>query len=345
MAGEESAVIFSLDAGATTARAIIVDSRGTLLWCGEEKGASPTYEGVDAATGMAASLWRRACGTLEGVEERIAAFAGGFAGGRSVTVRSELTSSLYQILSPDVDIHNLPVTVTDDAHIALLGALGENGPGCVVISGTGSICMIRDGRGVTTLTGGWGWPLGDEGSAKWVGWMAVRKAMTAWEEDVHTGLAELVSSEWDLGDIKENDTYELMRAAVKVAMDPEKFGKLAPGVLNLARNGDLEAVELVSETGRVLGELIRRGCNRLELKPGKPLPASFMGSLARAWSAELEIPVKESAGECGKDLEFVTPEMPAEGGAALLAFRTAGIDLGSEEIERLSEQLSRPGEL
>src|SRR5262245_60888036 len=60
------------------------------------------------------------------------------------------------------------VEVMSDAQAAFLGALGDR-PGLLILAGTGSIVIGRDGRGRWTRAGGLGPLLGDEGSAFWIG--------------------------------------------------------------------------------------------------------------------------------------------------------------------------------
>src|SRR5207249_3457338 len=60
------------------------------------------------------------------------------------------------------------VEVISDAQAALLGAIGE-GPGVLVLAGTGSIVVAHDGRGRWTRAGGLGPLVGDEGSGFWLG--------------------------------------------------------------------------------------------------------------------------------------------------------------------------------
>ena len=65
------------------------------------------------------------------------------------------------------------VRVSDDRSIALRGALGGR-DGVLAHFGTGSFLAFQSG-GRTRLAGGWGWQLGDQGSAYWV----VRSALSA----------------------------------------------------------------------------------------------------------------------------------------------------------------------
>ena len=60
------------------------------------------------------------------------------------------------------------VEVISDVEAALLGALGSR-PGVLVLAGTGSIVLGRDGHGRLARAGGLGPLIGDEGSAFWLG--------------------------------------------------------------------------------------------------------------------------------------------------------------------------------
>ena len=64
--------------------------------------------------------------------------------------------------------------IVNDALIALVAGAGQ-GPGLVLVSGTGSIAYGVSARGVAARAGGWGSALGDEGSGYWIG----RRALTA----------------------------------------------------------------------------------------------------------------------------------------------------------------------
>lgn len=339
MAGEDSVVILALDAGATNTTAAVVDGSGNLIWWGEGGSGSITRVGPEGAAGIVSSLWQRACKGREDLPGRLAAVAGGFAGGRSRAVQMDLARRILNIFAHPPCRGDLPLTLTHDAEIALTGAVGEDDPGCVVISGTGSICMVRDATGATTLAGGWGWPLGDEGSATWVGWMTVRRALESWEEGLPSALVGLVLDEWELEVEEASDPHGLMRASARAAHDIREYARLAPRVYDIAMDGDPDAASILTDTGIALGRLIRSGCRRLGMTPGEELRTSFMGSLGESWIADIEARVREGAGEYGGDLQICAPAMPAEGGAALLALKAAGIETGPEERRRLAEQL------
>ncbi len=68
--------------------------------------------------------------------------------------------------------------IVNDAIVALVAG-APAGIGIVVVSGTGSIAYGVDPAGKTARSGGWGYLLGDEGSAFWLGHAAVRLGIRA----------------------------------------------------------------------------------------------------------------------------------------------------------------------
>ena len=72
------------------------------------------------------------------------------------------------------------VEVISDVEAALLGAL-DGRPGLLVLAGTGSIVLGRDGEGRVARAGGLGPLIGDEGSAFWLGreWLRLTPTVAA----------------------------------------------------------------------------------------------------------------------------------------------------------------------
>jgi glucosamine kinase len=65
-----------------------------------------------------------------------------------------------------------------DSFAMLLGAHGGR-PGAIVAAGTGSVAEALLADGTRRLVGGWGFPVGDEGSGAWLGLHALRHAQRA----------------------------------------------------------------------------------------------------------------------------------------------------------------------
>jgi glucosamine kinase len=95
--------------------------------------------------------------------------------GGSGAARPELAAIVRHILS---ELLPPPIDVVGDIQIALEAAF-DTGPGVIVIAGTGSIAYGRDDAGRTARAGGWGFAIGDEGSAHWIGRAAVSAVLRA----------------------------------------------------------------------------------------------------------------------------------------------------------------------
>lgn len=79
--------------------------------------------------------------------------------------------------------------VDEDKRSALRGALGVR-DGAIAHFGTGSFFAMQAG-GAVRLSGGWGWRLGDEGSAYWVARRALSATLNAVDGLIaHTGLTD-----------------------------------------------------------------------------------------------------------------------------------------------------------
>lgn len=149
--------VLGVDAGGSATRAVLVQD-GEILARFEEPPLNVLLQ-TDADERLAALI------TASG-----AAAAGlGLAGLRGRAEAAEMGRRLR--IATGVD-----VVVVDDTEATLVGAFGD-GPGIVVIAGTGSNALGRDHEGRTARAGGYGFLVGDEGSAYWFASQALRAAL------------------------------------------------------------------------------------------------------------------------------------------------------------------------
>lgn len=108
--------------------------------------------------------------------------------GLSRPAEKEAFSAFLRRLLPQCSMY-----LCNDGETLLVGAL-ESTEGYCLIAGTGSLALARDREGRTARAGGLGYMLGDEGSALWIAWQAIRRAMRSREgRDLETTLlADLV---------------------------------------------------------------------------------------------------------------------------------------------------------
>jgi glucosamine kinase len=135
-----------------------------------------------------------------------------------------------------------PVLAVNDSEL-MVPAMGiEEGIGVVV--GTGSIATARNDDGMLLTAGGWGWLLGDEGSAPGL----VRESM------------RVVLTELDRGHTTDPLVARLLGAfdalAATLSASAESWGTHAPVVFAAADEGSPLAETVIREAGEVLASLI-----------------------------------------------------------------------------------------
>ncbi len=163
------------------------------------------------------------------------------------------------------------IEVTSDAAI-LLAAGTPQGWGLALIAGTGSIAFGRSADGRGARAGGWGYLLGDEGSAYalvMAGLQAVVRAVDG--RGPTTRLSEGFFSRLGL-----NQPQELIAAVYRSGRDRADFAALAPLVLELAETDEV-AGALVEQQAQELaraGEAVLR-----QLQMEGPIPLALAGGL------------------------------------------------------------------
>ena len=193
--------------------------------------------------------------------------------GGSGAGRAELAETVRAILA---ELLATPIDVVGDMQIALEAAF-DTGPGVVVIAGTGSIAYGRNSRGDTMRAGGWGFAIGDEGSAHWIGREAVRAILQESDttDDVaaffETSLVQGLFKAWGVRSI-----LDLARAANSVP--PPDFAALFPAVV---ASKDEFARDVLREAGRELARVAEVVLRRLFGKDEGVVPVAMTGGVFR----------------------------------------------------------------
>ncbi|MDF0513158.1 BadF/BadG/BcrA/BcrD ATPase family protein [Agromyces sp. H3Y2-19a] len=144
-----------------------------------------------------------------------------------------------------------PVVVVNDSEL-MAPAMGVDGAIGVVV-GTGSIATARDGGGELLTAGGWGWLLGDEGSAP----ALVRDATRAVLAHLDRGEAIDVLGQRLLAAFAARDGVELALAVTRVA-SAGAWGVHAPEVFAAADEGSVIAADIIRNAGEELAGLVDR---------------------------------------------------------------------------------------
>ncbi len=181
------------------------------------------------------------------------------------------------------------VRVIADVEAAYLGAFGSR-PGILLLAGTGSIALGRDGTGRWVRRGGLGPLLGDEGSAFWIG----REYLRTYRGEA-SGLREILRSP---------------DAVARIATH-------AARILRQAERGDPRARAIVRTAQHHLAALILDLARALRLKA--PVPLSWAGGLLER--PKFRAGVFRASRALGLRIKPVAPRDPPVLAAARLALR------------------------
>jgi glucosamine kinase len=165
-----------------------------------------------------------------------------------------------------------------DSFTMLIGAHAGK-PGAIVAAGTGSIGEVLRADGSRFTAGGWGFPVGDEGSGAWLGLHAVRVAQCAIDGRIAAGpLARRVFSACGAD-----------RDALQAWCDQAgqfAYAQLAPAVFD-TEGTDPSAAHLLGHAVNALENIA------LAIDPDGELPLSVCGSVGRLLSDRLSHHVGE----------------------------------------------------
>jgi len=298
-------IVIGIDGGGSKTRAMVADEHGGMIGdvVGPPSAVRPGRAEQSAA--VIADVVRDALASCEMTHVMPRVLCVGVAGVGRELERQELWQALVsREMADEVVIHS-------DASIALDDAFGD-GPGVLLISGTGSIAFGRGPAGATARCGGWGPVFGDEGSGAWIGRKAlsvVAAANDGREPDTALTGAILTAAEV-------NELPELIAWAA--AATPSVLASLAPVVMSVADSGDLRANSIVSLAVEELSLHIRSLARQLFIDERATLPVALTGGMLKRGSTlrrRLEHRLKTAVPGAQVSAEEVIPVRGAVRGA------------------------------
>jgi N-acetylglucosamine kinase-like BadF-type ATPase len=203
------------------------------------------------------------------------------------------------------------VEVVNDAQL-LLAAGTPEGWGIALVAGTGSIAFGRRPDGRIGRAGGWGYLLGDEGSA-------YALVMGALQEVAHAADGRgppTVLTEKMLEALGGERPMDLIPAVYRGGWDRASLAGLAPIVLEAAERGDGVAGRIVAQGAQQLALTVAAAAMRLELPPDR-LPVAITGGTILS-SEHYRQTVLQGLDKLGIHADPVTlVHEPADGGVRL----------------------------
>ena len=234
---------FGIDGGGTHSRIALCDKDMNII-----------YQGMGGSTNIYSTSIEKVESHLKDIiqnvidETHITSFTGGCIGSAGLSRPKEkaLFKKFFHKILP-----NTPIKLCNDGEILLVGSLMEK-EGYAIISGTGSLALARTESGEIYRSGGYGYMLGDEGSAWWIGAEAIKRTLRSFDKrDFSTSMTNDLLQGCNL-DLLEDLVEYVHHKATKA-----DIAKLAPIVTMYARQKDPLALDILNKGAYELFLLVK----------------------------------------------------------------------------------------
>ena len=311
--------IIAVDGGQTHSLAIVADERGTVLGAGTGGPANHYLEpgGKERfANSMRCCISRafeQAGLPMQSVSASYYALTG---------VHADMPTLLQQIAAAEHQI------VAGDKDASLIGGTLER-PAVLVLAGTGAIACAVDREGREAYTGGWGYLMGDEGSASWIAPRALSAATQA--EDGRgpaTILTSLIPRHFGVENLR-----VLHPLIYQQHIDRVQLASVAKVVGEAAQAGDQAACAILSEAGAYLGAAAVKVLQELCLV-NVPLAVTTAGGVFKAG----DLVVRPMMVRIHADFPFARyepPHFPPVIGALFLALQSLGLSVTQQVLDNV----------
>jgi glucosamine kinase len=304
-----TAIVIGVDGGGSRTRVLVADEHGATLGSAEGTGCAVRPGEADRSAELIAGCVRDALASC-GMEQTPKVLCAGVAG---VGRESEREALRLALVSRELAEE---VLVRPDAAVALDDAFGD-GPGILLIAGTGSVAFGRGPAGAEDRCGGWGPFCGDEGSGVWIGRRAlsvVTAATDGREPDTALVGALLTAAEV-------NEPSELIAWASSATS--AQLASLASVVVSTADAGDLRANSILSIAAEELVLHVSTLAKRLFQDERAACPVALGGGLLDPGAA-LRRRVEQRLKSAVPGAELRTEEVRPVRGAVRGALRALG---------------------
>jgi N-acetylglucosamine kinase-like BadF-type ATPase len=219
-----------------------------------------------------------------------------------------------------------------DALLALASCtLGKEG--VVIIAGGGSVAFGMNKNGEMASAGGWGYFMGDEGSAFWIAKEGINRATKAVDgRGKQTSILQNLLSHFNIPDL-----HTLHRLIYSGKISRPEIAGAAEAVLKSAKEGDEVALEICKRAGEELAEACLAVLRKLSMEK-EEVTVGLFGGVFSAGEVIIE-PLRERLMMDAPNAKLVFPILPPEGTAFLLALKKSGREITPEVVERIKNSL------
>jgi len=236
------AIFLGIDGGGSKT-ACVVGNEIAVLGLGTSAGSNVVRVGEAQARESLHAAIRQACQSARVTTSEITRACIGVAGAAREEVREVILRLAKEIIPGEIE-------VVGDMEVAMEAAFGE-GPGVIVIAGTGSIAYGRNTKLRTARAGGWGHAISDEGSGHWIGRAAVAIAVRETDQQSEACLFKLIAKSWGVA------THEQVVMMANRSPAPD-FAALLPVVLQAAEKKNQQAGSVLVQAADELSTLAKQ---------------------------------------------------------------------------------------
>jgi N-acetylglucosamine kinase-like BadF-type ATPase len=327
--------ILGIDGGGTKTICVLMDIQGK-VWGRGEAGASnyqtigidATFKSIEAAIISATIEVRKKIDNIDNIQ--VIAICLGLAGvarARDNEVIESIVADLQ--ISPNLCIEwtldlSQKIIICHDALIALVGGIG-NDVGIVVAAGTGSIVFGRNQQGITKRVGGWGYLLGDEGSAYKIAVSGLQMAMQSYDgRGKSTSLVEGFKKHLTLENME-----DLVEVVYRGGWGVKEIAALAIIVDNAVAEGDEIANQIIDEAVQELVKATSAVIDALKFSPSSQVSKQEshdifeIVTVGSVWLSKSKIREKfiDSLTIMYRNARIIEPKFEPAYGAALLGLK------------------------
>ncbi len=328
---DEGQLLLAIDGGQTATKALIARANGAVL--GRGRGGPSDHFHIE---GGVDKNRRAILGAIEDVldssgsaPEQIVAAGLGLTGAPAGSDAPDIVAEIVRERLAPREIIVAPDYVTN-----LAGASGGQ-PGVVLIAGGGAIGYGVTAQGEEATSGGYGFLIGDEGSAFNIGLRAVNAATRG--DDLRTeptALQEIVAEHFAVERIR-----DLPRIIYAAGFSRERISLLAPKVVQAAEGGDAAARAIVRDAGENLG-LMALGVMRQLFASGTAVDVYLTGGVFEAGPLLMD-PFRSLLQREWPEATPRAPRFPPVVGALILAARRVGIPVDDAWLDTVETSLEQ----
>ncbi|MEM2912928.1 MAG: BadF/BadG/BcrA/BcrD ATPase family protein [Candidatus Bathyarchaeia archaeon] len=320
-------LVLGVDGGATKTVCAISDENFQVLGVGISGPCNYNVVGIEKARKNVRSAVKHAFSDLD-LKDRIAEIGCFGIGGLTTERDYEVISN--QIVPSDASKRRI---IVNDVVIAFY-AVTCGSPGIVVVAGTGSIAYGLNSRGESAFSSGWGWLMGDEGSAFDIARQALIAAAKAYDgRGERTVLVEMFKETFKVEDFKD--------VVPKIYHEVTSTGiaSLSKVVFSAAEEGDKVAIKILKNAGRELGRSVISIARKLFME-SEPIIVGASGGVFIA-SDIVWFSLKKYVRSYLPNALFTSPVKHPVMGALIMGYKNLGVNVDDKAKATLLQNLER----